>query len=64
MARPCVVEGGTASKMKGRLEYIELADLHSWQVMVLQLWVWVRCKQHLAQKTLFYKIKTGASDLD
>ena len=61
MARPCVVDGGTASNMEGICEYIELAVIDSRQGIVLQLRVWVRCKKLLAVKTYHITKYTLAS---
>ena len=43
LARPQVVDGGTASDMEGSCEYIEYAVTDSRQGAVLQLVCWVRC---------------------
>jgi len=43
MAYPQVVDGGTASNMEGRCEYIESALSNSRQGVVLQLGGWEKC---------------------
>jgi len=43
MARPQVVDGGTAPNMEGSCEYTELAVADSRQGVVLQLGDWARC---------------------
>ena len=42
MARPQVVDGGTASDVEGSCEYIEYAVVESRQAVVLQLEGWAR----------------------
>jgi hypothetical protein len=50
MARPRVADGGTASSMEGRYEYIEKAIADSRQGEVVQLGGWGTCLQLLAIK--------------
>ena len=50
MARPRVADGGTASSMEGRCEYIEKAIADSRQGVVVQLGGWATCLQLLAIK--------------
>jgi hypothetical protein len=62
MARPCVLDGGTAFNMEGSCKYIELAVTESWKGTVIQLRCWETKRR---QKNIsYYKIYTGASDLD
>jgi hypothetical protein len=43
MARLQVADGGTASKMEGRCEYLEYVVVDSLQGVVLKLGSWARC---------------------
>jgi len=56
MARPHVADGGTASHMEGRFEYIEYKVAVCQQGVVLQLTDLVSCEQLLTMKKSCYEI--------